>query len=174
MGKIQVVSSTSDQSGRKRRYTKNSDSVRANWQIFNYPLLINNYWVSMENQLSSSGIFSQKLHHYRFFRRSRVICENGILNLKMLEIGLSLYLFSAPLTGQEKETKRSVFQIQKKTRCTRRDSRKDIGHFLALETKSNGMETAVTRLKENDIPSLQRWYSDSRKQVTGSLRASQG
>ena len=128
----------------------------------------------MENQLSSSGIFSQELHHCRFFRRSRVICEKGILNLKILEIGLSFYLLSAPMIGQEKETKRSVFQIQKKTRCTRRDSRKDIGRFLALETKSNGMETAVTNLKENDIPSLQRWYSDSRKQVTGSLRASQG
>ena len=39
---------------------------------------------------------------------------------------------------------------------------------LPWETKRNGMETAATNLKENGSLSLQRWYSDPRKQVTGS------
>ena len=94
----------------------------------------------MENQLSLSGIDSQNLHHCRFFRRSRMICETGILNLKILEIGSSSCLCSTTLIGQETHMNRNVFQIPGRSRCTRTDSRKDIGRFLALKRKRNVIE----------------------------------
>ena len=57
---------------------KQTEDGKAKWQISNCPLLPKNSWESMENQLSSSGIFSQDLRHCRFFRGSRMMCTNGI------------------------------------------------------------------------------------------------
>ena len=73
---------------------------------------------------------------------------------------------NTPKLGQERETKRIVFQIQKKSRYTRRDSRRDAGRSSALETKRSGMEVAIANLRENGIPLLHRRCNDSRKQVT--------
>ena len=84
---------------------KRTEDGKVKWQIFNCPLLVKNYWEEMENQLSSSGILSQDLHHCRFCRGSRIIWKNGTLNLKILEIGLSSCQCSTTLNGQEKETK---------------------------------------------------------------------
>ena len=54
----------------------------------------------------------------------------------------------------------AVFQIPNESRITRRDSREDIGHSSALETKRNGMELSVLNLKENEIPPPHRWWND--------------
>ena len=66
------------------------------------PLLIYNYSVCMENQLSSSGAFSQESRHCRFFRRCRVFCDAGIPNLEILVLGSSSCLCSTTLIGQRK------------------------------------------------------------------------
>ena len=74
MDEILVVSSTSDQVDKGKRYTyiqtlscvwerchfiqKQTEDGKVKWQIFNRPLLIKNYWVLMANQLSSGGFFS--------------------------------------------------------------------------------------------------------------------
>ena len=113
---------------------------------------------------------SQDLHHCRFFKGSRVICEEGILNQKNLEIVSSSCQCSMTSIGQRREKKRIVFQIQTKSRCTRRDSRKDIVRSSVVETKRSGMGTATANLMENGIPLLRRWYKDSEKQVTQSLQ----
>ena len=137
--------------------------ARPSGRLSKCPLLTKNCWESMENQLSSSGIFSRNLHHCRFFRGSRMICRNGTLNLKILESELSSCQCSTTSNGQEKETQRMVCQILKKSRRTRRDSRMDIGRSSVLETKRSGMELATPNLRENGIPSLHRWCNDSRK-----------
>ena len=80
---------------------------------------------------------------------------------KNLEIVSSSCPCSTTSIGQRRESKRIVFQIQTKSRCTRRDSRKDIGRSLVLETQRSGMETATINLKENGIPLPHRWYNDS-------------
>ena len=68
---------------------------------------------STEHQLSSSGIFSMDLHHWRVFKRSRMICKNGILKLRSLEIELFSCQCSMRSFGHEKETKRFVFRVHK-------------------------------------------------------------
>ena len=113
---------------------------------------------------------SQELRHCRFFRWSRVICKNGTLNLKNSQIGSSSGQSSTILVGQEKETMRFVFRIQKKSRHTRRNSRMDTGRSSVLEMKRSGVEKQSTFLKESEIQWRLRWCSDSRKQVTQSSR----
>ena len=66
------------------------------------PLLMENYWESMEKQLNSSGMSSQDRRHCRFFKNSRMICKSGTLNLKNSQIGSSSCQFSTILTGQGK------------------------------------------------------------------------
>ena len=75
---------------------------KVKWKSSKCPLLTKNYWVSMENQLNSSGIFSQDWRRWRFFRKSRMFCENGTLNLKNSQIGSSSCQCSAILIGQKK------------------------------------------------------------------------
>ena len=70
-------------------------------QMFNYPIRDNKCWESMENELSSSGIFLRTyLLHCRFFQRSRKICEDGILNHKCLEVVSSSCPCSTTSIGQ--------------------------------------------------------------------------
>ena len=57
-----------------------------------------------------------------------------------------------------KETMKFVFRIQKKARCTRRDSRRDIGRSSVFETKRSGMELFLTHLKE-------KWVSAATQMV---------
>ena len=51
------------------------------------------------------------------------------------------------LIGQKEAMKSNAFQIPKKSRITRGDSRKDIGRSLDLEMKRNGMEIVFTNQK---------------------------
>ena len=97
----------------------------------------------LENQLIPSGIFSLDFRHCRFFRKSRVICENETLNLKNSQTG------SSSSTGQEKETMELVFRIQNKSWNTQRNSRRDTGRSSVLETKRSCMELFFRHLKEN-------------------------
>ena len=46
--------------------------------------------------------------------------------------------------------KEFVFQIQKISRHTRKDSRRDTGRFSVLETKRSVMELFFVPLKENE------------------------
>ena len=62
-------------------------------------------------------------------------CDNGTSNLRNSQTGASSCQCSTTPIGQEKETKEFVFRIQKKSRNTRRDSRRDTGRFSVLETK---------------------------------------
>ena len=67
-----------------------------------------------------------------------------------------------------KETKGIVFQIQTRSRCTRRDSRKNIGRSMVLQTKKSSMETAITSETVNGNPLQRKWSKDSERQVTQS------
>ena len=96
---------------------------------------------------------SQDLRHSRLFRDSRMTC-NGTLNLRNSQIGSSCQC-STKVIGQGKETMRSVFRIQKKSRRTRRNSRRDT-FPLSWRCKE-----VVWKIK---VPSWRR-CSDSRKQV---------
>ena len=122
--------------------------------------------------MSSSGIFSQELRHWRFSRRSRKTCKIEILNLRILKIESSSCQCSMILNGHRKEIQNNVFHIPNKSRITRRDSREDTEHSSTLETKRNGMELSVKHLKENGIPPPHKWWNDSKKPVTQCSRAS--
>ena len=58
----------------------------------------------METQLNSSGMSSQDLRLWRFFKKSRMICKDGTLNLRISKIGSFSCLCSTILIGQEKAT----------------------------------------------------------------------
>ena len=152
-------------------------ALRRNWKmgrssgrIFKRPLLVESYWESMEKHLNSSGISSHFVRHCRFFRSSRIVYRSGTLNLRNSQIGSSSWQCSTILIGQEKETMRFAFRIQKKSRRARRNSRRDIGRSSVLETRRSGMESAHAILKESGKPQLHGWNSNSRKQVTHHLQ----
>ena len=126
----------------------------------------------MENRLSSSGIFSQDLRHWKFSKRCRKTCKIEILNLTIVKIESSSCQYSMISNGQRQDVQNNVFQIPEKSRITRRDCREDIGHSSAPETKRNGMELTVVRLKENEILPTHRWWNDSKKPVIQNSRAS--
>ena len=108
--------------------------------------LTNNCWESMLDQINSSGIFSWGSRHCRFFRK----IQDDLRDLKNLQTGSSSCQYSTTSLGQEKETMEFVFRIQKKSRNTRRDSRKDTGRFWVLETKRSGTkwDSATTQMVE--------------------------
>ena len=83
-----------------------------------------------------------------------MICKSGTLNLRNSQTGSSSCQCSTTSIGQEKEMMEFVFRIQKKSRITRRDSRKDTGRSSVLEMKRkrSGMELFLLHLKENKIP----------------------
>ena len=68
---------------------------------------------SMEKQLNSSGIFSQDFRRCRFFKRSKMICENGTSNLRDSQTGSSSCHCSTTSIGQRREMMEFVFRIQK-------------------------------------------------------------
>ena len=111
--------------------------------------------------IDSSAIFSQDFRHCRFFRKSRVICDNDTLNLKNSQTRSSACHCRTTSIGQEKETMESVFRIQKKSRNTQRDSRKDTGRSSVLETKRSGMELSLVHLEENGTLQPLKWWNVS-------------
>ena len=98
----------------------------------------------MEKRLSSGGIFSQDLRHWKSSRRSKRICKIKTLNLDIAEDELSSCQFSMTWTGQRKEIQKIVFRIPNMSRITRRDSREDTGRSPAQEMNKNGTECTPT------------------------------
>ena len=62
--------------GRCHFIQKQFEDGKAKWQNFKCPFVMENYWGSMDRQLILSGISSHDLRHWRFFRRSRMICQD--------------------------------------------------------------------------------------------------
>ena len=117
---------------------------------FDSPILTKSYLKLMENQLSSRGTFSQDLRHWKFSERPRNVCKIEKLSLIILKIEpFSSCQCSMIWNEQRKEIQNKLFQIPRKSRITRRDSREDTGHSLVLETKRNRKELTVVHLKEN-------------------------
>ena len=98
--------------------------------------------------LSSSGIFTEDLLHWRSSRRSRRTCKIKTLNLESLKIESSSCQCSTTSIGQREEIQKNVFQTPNKSRLTRRDSREDTWLSSVLETKRSGAELSATPLKE--------------------------
>ena len=65
-------------------------------------------------RIDGAAIF-QDFRHCRFFRKSR-ICENGTLNLSNLQTGSSSCQCSTASIGQQKETMKFVFRIEKRSK----------------------------------------------------------
>ena len=107
---------------------------KAKWQTLDCPLLTGNYWESMENQMSSSVMYSQDLPHCRFFRRPRLICKHETLNLRNLKIELSSCQSSLTSIGHEKETKR--FCLSKSQQVEMYAKRFSQGHWTYCFTTS--------------------------------------
>ena len=66
-----------------------------------------------------------------------------------------------------------MFEIPGTSRITRRDSREDIGHTSALETKRSGTELSATLLKENgfDSPQMVGRFKETSHPVFNSISA---
>ena len=111
----------------------------------------------------------QDFRHCRFFKRSRMICENGTSNLRNSQTRSSSCQCSTTSIGQSKKTMDFVFRIQKKSRNTRKDSRRDTGRFSVLERKRSGMELFSIHQKENGTL---KWWNDSKIQVIQYSRVS--
>ena len=63
-----------------------------------------------------------------------------------------------------------VFRIQRKSRNTRRDSRRDTGRSSVLETKRSGMDLFFIHLKENGTLQSLKWWNDSKKNRSSSIQ----
>ena len=87
---------------------------KVKWQKFSN---VRFFWRITGNRWRSNWIrveyLRQDLRHCKFFRKSRMICKNETLNLRSLQTGSSSCQCSTILIGQEKETMRFVFRIQK-------------------------------------------------------------
>ena len=121
--------------------------------------------------------FFQNFRHCRFFNRSRMICKNGTLNLKNSQIGSSSCQCSTMLIGQEKETNRFVFRIQKKVntyakKFSQGHEKKWYGKskYLAGEKWNSVASQMVQRFQETGYPVIARASALSR----GILRTLKG
>ena len=56
-------------------HSEANERWNAQLEEFNNPTLTENYLESMDNQLSSNGIFSQDLRHWKPPKRSNIICK---------------------------------------------------------------------------------------------------
>ena len=101
----------------------------------------------------------------------------GILNQKNLEIVSSACPCSMTLIGQRRETKRIVFQIQTRSRCTPRDSRKHWTFFgPGNETKWFGNRNYKPEGKRDSVASqmVQRFKETEHPVFTGASALSRG
>ena len=174
MDKIVIISSTSDQVDKdiesrilrlclvsvKIVRTLTDRNGKISWQIFSQSSLVKNNSILMDIQLSWNGKFSQDKNHRRFCRRSRKIYEIEILSLKILKDQIIFMSMFNDLDWTWKDMKRNIFQISKITRCTRRDSRKDVGSFSTLKMKRNVMEYGNRNYKSDG-----KWNSVASKMI---------
>ena len=96
---------------------KMNASIDANfrWEVeeFKMSLSYKELLGSMEKKLNSSVIFSQGFRHCRFFKRSRMICENGTSNLKNSQTESSSCQCSTTSIGQERKWWNLNFEFRK-------------------------------------------------------------
>ena len=112
-----------------------------------------NYVELTENRLSSSGIFSQGLPRWKCSRKFWNICEVEVLNQKNFGIESSSCLCSTTSIGPREAIQRNVFRTPIKSRITRRDARKVIGHSLDQERKRSSVASLmVQRFTETGHP----------------------
>ena len=122
-----------------------------NFKISDSPTNTENYQGSMENQLSSSGIFSQDTQHCRFSKRSK----KNLTLVKQVQNNLKIESSSCQrstiLIGQRKQILDNVFRIPKRSSVTQKGFRVDICHFLVWEKTKKGRERTPTHLKDSGI-----------------------
>ena len=110
----------------------------------------------LEKQLNSSGIFSQDSRHCRFFRRSRVTCENRTSGLKYSQVGSS--------SCQWLEKGNDGIWISNSEKVKEYAKRFSRGHWTSLGP-GDEKELFLTHLKENEILQPVKWWNDSKIQV---------
>ena len=121
---------------------------KVKWKNSQCPLLIENCWEWMETQLNSNGNFFQGFRHWRFVKRSKKTWRERTFIPKSLRTGSSSRQCSMTLIGQKERMMRSVSWMQRMSRITRWNSRKDIKRFWVLGRKKSGMEVLLTLKKK--------------------------
>ena len=101
--KVRFYSDTVLCLGKWRILQMQLEDGKVKWKTFNKLILTENYMELMENRLSSSGIFSQDLGHWKSSEKSRKTCKNKTLNLKNLKIESFSCRCSMILIGREEE-----------------------------------------------------------------------
>ena len=162
MDNIEIVSSTSGQVDKSKgtrilrlclvwencpsaqRQIKDWKGQLTNFQSF---ASTKNYSVSMENPIEFEWNILPGVTSLQIIQKIQGDLEGRNIEPKHLEIRSSSCLGSTTLIGQERDMKRNVYRIPKKSKFTRRDSRKDIGRLLTLETKSTVMEYGNRKCK---------------------------
>ena len=118
----------------------------------------------MENQLSSSGIFSQDFRHLEFFRRFRAICEAGILNLRILGVEWSPCPCSTTPIGAREAVKNKCFSNSVEVRDYAKRCSQDHWTFFGLgdEAKWYGNRAYKPEGTWNSVATqmLQRFWRD--------------
>ena len=87
---------------------KRSRDGKINFKNFNRPIVMQNYLKLTESRLSSSGIFSQGIPHWKCSRKSRKICKAEVLNQKDSEIESSACLCSTTSMDQEGNSEKCI------------------------------------------------------------------
>ena len=125
----------------------------------------------MENRLSSSGMFSQDLRHWRSSKLSRKTCNVETFEPEKFEDRITfMSMFNDIEWTQRGNSEKFISNSELVKSYAKRFSR---GHWTFLgpgdEKKWYG---SVIRLKENEILPPHRWWNDSKKQVIQYSRAS--
>ena len=133
---------------------KDSPGAREKWKgrtqvVFG---LTKMQWESMEKQLNSSRKISQDFHHCLFFKRSRKTWRKRTSSPKSSRTRSYLCQCSMTLIGK---MMRNVVQMPRKSRITRSNFRKDIGHSWVQGRKISGLEVLLRIKKEKGFCSQQ-------------------
>ena len=122
---------------------------KVNWKTSNKPTHSENYVESMENQLSSSGQFSQHVHHWRFLKEIQEDSNDRKIKPEQLEGRILFMSMFNDIAWTSKGNSSDCVSNSEKERDYAKGFRKDTGHSSVLEKKINGMERALINLKEN-------------------------
>ena len=120
---------------------------------FNSPILTE----SVENRLSSSGMFSQDSFHWRFSRRSENTCKIETLNLKILMIGSSACQCSMTSIGQREAFQKDVLQFRTCQELRGEIPAGTLDIPWPRRRKEVVWNSQLHTLRENGIPSPHRW-----------------
>ena len=131
---------------------------KVKWKNFNKPILTENYLELMENRLSSSGLFSQDLRHWKSSKRPTKTCKNKTLNLIFLKTESSSCWCSMILVGREEEIQKNVFQHFEQVMNYAKRFPQEHWTFRGPGSEKKH----VTLLKENGKPQPTWWWNDSR------------